>query len=224
MIFAIWKPVGLTSHDVVDRVRRVTGESRVGHGGTLDPLAEGVLIVGVGREATKQLGAFQKGHDKTYEAVFRLGASSATDDGEGPIVPREGVEPPSEEAVRLALRAFEGEISQRPPQYSAVKLEGIPAHRRSRRGEQVALTDRRVVIRQVTLAGYRWPDVAVSIVCGSGVYIRSLARDLGEALGTGGYVISLKRTLVGAFSGQETVELESLPQWWNDHRPATPSS
>ncbi len=210
MIMAVNKPVGMTSHDVVERVRRLTGEQRVGHGGTLDPLAEGVLVIGVGREGTKQLGVFQRGQEKEYTALIRLGASSATDDAEGPLTVHKGFTIPSEDRLKEALGVFEGKIEQVPPQYSAVKISGVPAHRRMRKGQMVNMKSRRVTIHQISLLQYDWPEVKVEVVCGSGVYIRALARDLGAALTTGGYLAGLCRTRVGRFTLQDATPLDRI--------------
>lgn len=203
------KPKGMTSHDVVDVVRKVTGERRVGHAGTLDPLASGVLVIGVGREATRQLAEIVQ-KDKEYQATIKLGATSTTDDAEGKIVEQSVNQPPRSEDVQAILSQFEGEILQQPPIYSSIKIRGLPAHRRVRRGEAVELEPRPVIIHEIELLNFTWPLVDLRILCGPGVYIRSLARDLGKKLGTGGYLEELTRTRVGQYRLKDSATLDEL--------------
>ncbi|MBI4193180.1 MAG: tRNA pseudouridine(55) synthase TruB [Candidatus Colwellbacteria bacterium] len=198
MIIAIYKPLGMTSHDVVKRVREATGERRVGHAGTLDPLAEGVLVVGVGREATRKLHEVVGG-EKEYVATIRLGATSVTDDEEGPKTERAGVAVPPRKEVASALRKFVGAIKQTPPRYSAVKVRGKPSYAYARSGKDIALKPRMVEVKDIKLVAYEYPLITLRVVTGPGVYIRSIARDLGETLGTGGYLAGLVRTRVGEF-------------------------
>jgi tRNA pseudouridine55 synthase len=189
------KPVGPTSHDMVALMRRLTGQRRIGHAGTLDPLASGVLPILVG--AATRLSEELTGGSKRYDAVIRLGQSSATDDAEGPLTPGDGP-PPSPEAVADALTRFVGRISQRPPRFSARKAGGVIAHRAARAGVPLELPARDVLIERLdllsTTAGDGWLDVRVDLRCGPGTYVRSLARDLGEALGSGGHLQGLRRT------------------------------
>jgi tRNA pseudouridine55 synthase len=201
-IFAVWKPKGPTSHDIVDKVRKISGERRVGHAGTLDPLAEGILVLGVGREATKKLQSIVKS-EKEYVAEVKLGEESSTDDEEGEKTAVKSAARPSEEAVRNALKNFVGEIEQTPPVYSAVKVRGKPAHRRVRRGEKVELEPRKVEIKSIELLEYKWPRLKIRAVTGPGVYIRALARDIGRHLGTGAYLSALERTRVGEFTKEK---------------------
>jgi tRNA pseudouridine55 synthase len=208
-IFAVYKEEGMTSHDVVDAVRRATGQKRVGHAGTLDPLATGVLVVGVGRPATKRLGSVA-GTEKEYVTRIRFGARSSTDDREGQKEPVEVLTPPSEAQVREALVAFEGMIEQRPPAFSAVKVGGRAAYKFARASKPVELAARKVEAKTVTLLSYEWPFVVMRLVTGPGFYVRSLARDLGEALGTGGYVEELERTRVGSFTKEDALPLSQL--------------
>ncbi len=196
---AVWKPVGMTSHDVVAIVRRATGVTRVGHAGTLDPMACGVLVVGIGRDATKGLEVIIQG-DKEYVAEIRLGATSVTGDREGPIMEREVALVPSEESVRGAVGTFVGSIMQEPPIYSALKIAGKPAYAYARAGHSVVMRPRPVVIHEIEVISYTWPILTLRVVTGPGVYIRSLARDIGEVLGTGGYLAALERTRVGSFT------------------------
>ncbi|TAL50583.1 tRNA pseudouridine(55) synthase TruB [Patescibacteria group bacterium] len=204
------KPAGITSHDVVDRVRRLTGERRVGHAGTLDPFATGLLIVGVGRFATREMEKLV-GLDKEYEAVFVLGASSTTDDTEGTITEASVVWSPD------AINQFIGEIEQVPPTYSAIKVGGKKMYEAAREGKPIEGKARRVKVYSFELRNHPQPllkkeggRIAVTIRCSSGTYIRSLARDLGRALGGGGYVEELRRTQIGPFSVTQASTLESL--------------
>lgn len=208
-IFAVNKPIGVTSHDIVNMVRRKTGVTRVGHGGTLDPLAEGVLVIAVGRENTKLLDEYVKG-EKEYVAEIYLGETSTTDDREGDkkVVNKE-IKPNFEE-VKKELKHFEGTISQIPPLYSSIKLQGKPAHRRMRKGENITLKAREVFVKEVEVLDYEYPVIKLRIATGSGVYIRSIARDLGEKLGTGGYLLSLIRTRVNTFKLENALEITSL--------------
>ncbi len=208
------KPAGLTSHDVVDRVRHLTGEKRVGHAGTLDPFATGLLIVGVGRNATREM---QKlvGLDKTYEAVFVLGATSDTDDRTGVITPAPTKPLPlAKGELEGVLSQFIGEISQIPPTYSAIKIGGKKMYEEARKGKPMEAKARLVNIHtfEIRPLGPIGPTVKLEakITCSSGTYIRSLARDLGQALGGGGYVEQLRRTSIGPFSIQEAHTLPAL--------------
>lgn len=208
-IFAVYKPKGITSHDVVDIVRKKTGVKRVGHGGTLDPLAEGVLVVAVGRENTKKLEKFVKG-GKEYLAEIKLGENSATDDEEGEKTVINQEIKPNRTEIQTVLEQFIGKISQTPPLYSALKLQGQPAFRRVRKGQKIELKAREVEIKEIKLISYKYPVVKLKVICGPGVYIRSLARDLGEKLKTGGYLKSLIRTRVGEFTVQNAIKLEDF--------------
>lgn len=209
------KPDGMTSHDVVNRVRRLTGEKRVGHAGTLDPFATGLLIVGVGRVATRE---FPKlvGLGKEYEAIFTLGATSDTDDRTGKVIQSRfsGVRPDLD-ATKVAMKTLTGAIEQIPPSYSAIKVGGKKMYELARAGKEVERKPRPVTIYAFDLldAGSGDPaytKIPVRIRCSTGTYIRSLARDLGEALGTGGYVEELRRTAVGPFLIGESFPLNGL--------------
>ena len=189
------KPVGPTSHDMVGLLRRLTGTRRIGHAGTLDPLASGVLpiLVGPATRFSEEL----TGGPKRYEATVRLGATSATDDGEGPIQPSNRPVP-DESGMRIALDGFVGTFAQRPPTYSARKVAGRAAYRAARSGEVVALAPRTVTVHAIDVlsitSGDGWTDLTIDLRCGPGTYVRSIARDLGEALGCGGYLHALRRT------------------------------
>ncbi|MEN6577864.1 MAG: tRNA pseudouridine(55) synthase TruB [Phycisphaerales bacterium] len=208
-IFAVYKDEGKTSHDVVDAVRRATGEKRVGHAGTLDPCAKGVLVIGVGRAATKRLGAVT-GTDKEYVTRIRLGWRSTTDDREGKKEEVAVSAIPSEDRIRGALAGFEGTIDQRPPAFSAVKVGGRAAYKLARAKKQIDLSPRPVEAKVVELIRYEWPSVDVRLVTGSGFYVRSFARDLGETLGVGGYVEQLERTRVGEFTKERSISMADI--------------
>lgn len=206
-IFAVYKKEGMTSHDVVDAVRRATGVRRVGHAGTLDPCAKGVLVVGVGRAATKRLGSVA-GTEKEYRTRIKLGWRSTSDDREGDKETVDCSQIPSREQVQQAASRFQGRISQRPPRFSAVKIGGRPAYRFARARKEVPLSAREVETKEIEILNYSWPHLDVRLVTGPGFYVRSFARDLGEALGTGGYVEELERTRVGAYTKEDAVRLE----------------
>jgi len=198
-VLLVAKPAGPTSHDVVDVVRRVLGMSRVGHLGTLDPFAAGLLIVVVGR-ATR-LAPFAAGWHKTYEGVIRLGTTTTTDDPTGePVRVTDVWRAVDRTAVESAFGSFRGPIRQRPPAHSAVKLAGERAYRRARRGEVVVLAERPVEIVELTLTDFTAPDVRFRATVSGGTYLRSLARDVGEAVGCGAHLAALTRTTVGPCS------------------------
>lgn len=198
-IFAVYKPKGPTSHDIVDKVRKLTGEKTVGHAGTLDPLASGILVVGVGREATKRLHE-AVGAEKEYIADIIFGAESTTDDAEGEKTPIVSTAEPSEAQIKAALQNFKGEIMQLPPQYSALKVGGKTAYSLARKGKVAPLEPRKVLIKEIEILEYRWPHLKIRVITGPGVYIRALARDLGRTLKVGGYLSDLERTRVGEFT------------------------
>lgn len=207
-IVGVYKPVGPTSHDMIYKVRRVTGEKRVGHAGTLDPLAEGVLVVGIGREFTKRLSIEVK-KEKEYVTEIKLGETSTTDDGEGDKILKQVQDDniPSIETVQSILTHFTGTIWQTPPAYSAVKVNGKEAYKLARKGKEVSLEPRKREVREIEVIEYKWPLLKLRIVTGAGVYIRSLARDIGEELKVGGYMASLVRTRVGEFTVEKCVSV-----------------
>lgn len=209
------KPAGLTSHDVVARLRRLAGTRRVGHAGTLDPMATGVLVVGVER-ATKLLGHLALA-DKAYDATIRLGQTTVTDDAEGEVTGGTSTAQVSEQVVRSALAGFVGEIDQVPSSVSAIKVGGRRSYARVRAGEQVELAARRVTVTRVDVLGLRRPagellDVDITVECGTGTYVRALARDLGARLGVGGHLIALRRTRVGPYDLARARTLEELTE------------
>ncbi len=202
------KPLGLTSHDVVAQVRRVAGMRRVGHGGTLDPLAGGVLVVAVG-VATRLL-EYVGAQPKTYEAVVRLGQTSNTYDAEGELSPGEPAGELPRDRLAEALAQFRGPIEQVPPMYSAIKRDGQPLYALARQGIEVDRAPRPVTIYELELLDWSPPELRLRVRCSAGTYIRSLAHDLGQALGTGGYLAALRRCAVGQFVIDSAVPLENL--------------
>lgn len=209
------KPLGWTSHDVVSRMRRLAGTRKVGHAGTLDPAASGVLVLGV-EKATKLL-TYVTGADKTYETTIRLGAATVTDDAEGDIVrqaPPERLEALTEEQIRAAVGELTGEIQQVPSSVSAIKVNGERSYARVRKGEDVELAARPVTVREFTVHTVTRPedtaavDVTATVTCTSGTYIRALARDVGEALGVGGHLTALRRTRSGPFDQSTALPVE----------------
>ena len=206
------KAPGMTSHDVVARVRRLAGTRKVGHAGTLDPMATGVLLVGVNR-ATRLLGHLML-TEKAYDATVRLGVGTTTDDAEGERGDARSTELLTEDDVRSAAGRFVGSIEQVPSAVSAVKIDGQRAYKRVRAGEDVVIPARTVTVHELLVTGVRredpWLDVDVSVRCSSGTYIRAIARDIGEALGVGGHLTALRRTAVGPFGLDDARTLEQL--------------
>jgi tRNA pseudouridine55 synthase len=195
------KPAGWTSHDVVGRMRRLAGTKKVGHAGTLDPMATGVLVLGVNR-ATRLLGYLTHA-DKEYVATIRLGQSTVTDDAEGEVTSSTSAAHLDEAAVRAVLPRYTGDIQQVPSSVSAIKVDGVRSYAKVRAGEEVALKARPVTVSAFDLDAFRSEsdvvDVDVRVVCSSGTYIRALARDIGDDLGVGGHLTMLRRTRVGGF-------------------------
>lgn len=203
------KPTGMTSHDVVNRVRRLTGEKRVGHAGTLDPFASGLLIVGIGRPATREMSKLV-GLDKTYDAVFMFGVSSDTDDKTGVITPSP-IDHIGEEELAAILKSYTGPIKQIPPDYSAIKIKGQKMYEAARKGNALEAEPRSVTVYRFFPKGPFFEDrLAVTIECSSGTYIRALARDIGADLGGGAYVEELRRTKIEPFDIEEAIELDKL--------------
>ena len=206
------KPAGVTSHDVVSRVRRLAGTRKVGHAGTLDPMATGVLVLGVNR-ATRLLGHLTL-TAKGYDATIRLGASTTTDDAEGEVVSNAPTGDLDEARIRPALAAMVGDIEQVPTAVSAIKVEGRRAYQRVRAGEDVELAARPVTIHALDVHEVRrvgeLVEVDISVRCSSGTYVRAIARDVGAELGVGGHLGSLRRTSVGPFALDDARTLEQL--------------
>jgi tRNA pseudouridine55 synthase len=202
------KPGGMTSREALDRALAwFPRGTKAGHTGTLDPLATGVLVLCLG--SATRLTEYVQDMGKTYHAGVRLGACSDTDDADGTVVPVDGAAPPDRAALDVALRTFHGEISQVPPAYSAAKVAGRRAYDLARRGRDVALEARRVRIDGIDVLAYDYPRLEIEVRCGKGTYIRSLARDLGESLGCGGYVETLRRTRVGPFRVNDALPLDA---------------
>jgi tRNA pseudouridine55 synthase len=191
------KPSGPTSHDVVDEARRTLGIRRVGHAGTLDPLADGLLVVLVGR-ATR-LAEYLTGYDKAYVARIRLGVTTDTDDRTGAVVEEKAVAGFPVEEIESVLARFEGVIRQRVPVYSAVKVDGERLYKRARRGADVDAPVREVEVYSISAVEYEPPEMTFEVECSSGTYVRALARDIGDALGCGAHVVALTRTRVGPY-------------------------
>ena len=214
-LIVVDKPGGMTSHDVVARIRRLARTRRVGHGGTLDPMATGVLVIGVGR-ATRLL-TYVIGAGKSYAATIRLGQATVTDDAEGEVVATTPAGAVTDDGVRAALAALTGEIDQVPSAVSAIKINGQRAYKRVRDGETVELPARRVTVSRLDVRDIRRDapdvvDVDVDVTCSSGTYIRALARDAGAALGVGGHLTALRRTAVGGFTLAEAATLDQLEE------------
>jgi len=208
------KPAGITSHDVVARVRRLAGTRKVGHAGTLDPMATGVLVVGVER-ATRLLGHLML-TEKAYDATARLGVATMTDDLDGEVTATVSAARLDEAAVRAAFAEQVGELSQVPTAVSAVKVGGVRAYERVRAGEQVALEPRHVTVHELTVTDVRrvgeHVDVDLSLRCSSGTYVRAIARDVGAALGVGGHLTALRRTAVGPYGLDQAQTLDELAE------------
>ncbi len=208
-ILLIDKPSGMTSFGVVARVRRVLSEKagkkvKVGHTGTLDPFATGLMIIVVGKEC-KNADKYSK-LDKVYEATIRLGQASTTGDPEGEIVEVSTLVPELDD-IKKALVAFTGEITQTPPIYSAIKINGERAYKRARKGEKIEMPSRKVNIYSLDLVSYDYPELKIRAHVGSGTYIRTLAVDIGQSLGTGAYCTELRRTRISDWSVEESTKV-----------------
>ena len=208
-VFAVYKPKGISSNALLEEIRRITGKKKVGHAGTLDPLASGVLVVGIGREATKKLGEEVK-KEKEYIAKIRLGVESATDDEEGIKTEHAIQKIPQKNDIENAVKKFIDKITQVPPAYSAIKIKGKEAYKLARKGIEVKLEPRTVEIKEIEILDYEWPYLSIRVVTGSGVYIRSLARDIGDELGVGGYIAELERTRVGDFTKKNSLTIDDF--------------
>ncbi|MCB0946573.1 MAG: tRNA pseudouridine(55) synthase TruB [Mycobacterium sp.] len=213
-IVVVDKPAGMTSHDVVGRCRRLFGTRKVGHAGTLDPMATGVLVIGIER-ATKILGLLTA-TSKSYAATIRLGRSTTTDDAEGEVLQNVSAAHITDDQIHAGVAALRGEIAQRPSSVSAVKIGGKRAYQLAREGQDVQLAERQVCIDRFDVLDIRreggFVDVDVEVDCSSGTYIRALARDLGDALGVGGHLTALRRTRVGGYGLDHARTLEDLAE------------
>jgi tRNA pseudouridine55 synthase len=211
-VLLVDKPGGMTSHDVVARARRALGTRKIGHAGTLDPMATGLLILGV--EAATRLLTFIVGLDKTYEATIRLGATTDTDDADGTIERTTDAEAVGADAIRATIAGLTGNISQVPSRVSAIKVGGRRAYDLARAGEQVELAARAVIVSRFDVLSERraggFVDLDVVVDCSSGTYIRALARDLGSSLGVGGHLTALRRTRIGPFGVADAASIDEL--------------
>jgi tRNA pseudouridine55 synthase len=207
--FAVYKPKGPTSHDIIDQLRLITKERKIGHAGTLDPLAQGVLVVAIGSEFTRKIDSYVK-KDKEYLAVLELGKESVTDDEEGEKKTIKVIEKPSVDEVKKVLLEFKGKIKQIPPLYSAIKVSGKRAYSLARQNKKFSLKAREVEIKEIELIEYKYPKLVLRIETGPGTYIRSLARDIGKKLYTGAYLKNLERTRVGEFSLKDSLTINNF--------------
>src|SRR5512135_528635 len=209
-VLVVDKPVGMTSHDVVQAIRTGTGLRRAGHTGTLDPRASGVLVILVGPAV--RLSEFVSASDKRYQAIIRLGGSTDTFDAEGKVTPSKEPVNVTEAQFEEALQSFVGEIEQTPPPYSAVKVQGRKAYEMARQGEEVDLAPRKITVHHLEILEWAPPEVVIDVHCSSGTYVRSLANDLGTALGCGAYLVGLRRTKSGRFSLRDATPLRKLQE------------
>ncbi|HEX6303643.1 MAG TPA: tRNA pseudouridine(55) synthase TruB [Anaerolineales bacterium] len=210
-VLVVDKPVGMTSHDVVQVIRRGTGIRRAGHTGTLDPRASGVLVVLIGPAV--RLSEYVSASDKRYQATIQLGSSTDTYDSEGTITGNTtSVDGITEEQFLEILESFEGDIQQVPPPYSAVKVKGKKAYEMARKGEEVELEARDIKVYTLDLLEWAPPEVVIDVYCSSGTYVRSLANDLGKELGVGAHLIGLRRTRSGRFTLRDAVPLRRLKE------------
>jgi len=209
------KPAGMTSHDVVAQIRRAARQKRVGHAGTLDPAATGVLVVALGN-ATRLIEYVQDATSKRYLATVCLGTTTATDDAEGGVVATAAVPPLDRAAIEQALEPFRGAITQVPPMYSALHHQGRRLHELAREGIVVERAARPVMIERLVLLDWAAPLLMLDIMCSKGTYIRSLARDLGAVLGCGAHLHALRRTAVGAFLIENALPLDRVKGWHGD--------
>ncbi len=206
-VLVVDKPVGLTSHEVVQIIRRGTNIRRAGHTGTLDPRASGVLVILLGPAV--RLSEYVSASDKRYQAVLQLGTTTDTYDADGRVLTTNPVEI-SEQQFETALQSFIGEIEQVPPPYSAVKIKGRKAYEMAREGEEVDLQPRRITVYSLELLEWAPPEAVIDVYCSSGTYIRSLANDLGKMLGCGAHLVGLRRTKSGRFTLRDAVPLRKL--------------
>jgi tRNA pseudouridine55 synthase len=212
-VLVVDKPIGLTSHDVVQIIRRGTGIRRAGHTGTLDPRASGVLVVLIGPAV--RLSEYVSASDKRYQATIRLGTSTDTFDSEGRITSSASPDSITEQRFEDALTQFIGEIQQVPPPYSAIKVQGRKAYEMAREGEEVELAPRTIHVYSLELLEWAPPEAVIDVFCSSGTYVRSLANDLGAALGCGAYLVGLRRTKSGRFTLRDAVPLRRLQESFN---------
>lgn len=208
-IAVFYKEKGQTSYDVIRGLKKRLSGTKIGHGGTLDPLAKGVLIIGIGKNGTKQLTEFLKGKEKEYIASIILGANSNTYDIEGEIFPITK-QFPAKKTILTALKQFQGEFLQTPPSFSAVKIAGEPAYKLARKGKKLNLKPKKVSVSEIELLNYALPEIKIRLTVQSGFYVRSFANDLGKILKTGAYLKELTRTRIGNFKIEEAITTKDL--------------
>jgi tRNA pseudouridine55 synthase len=209
-VLVLDKPIGLTSHDVVQVIRRGTGIRRAGHTGTLDPRASGVLVILIGPAV--RLSEYVSASDKRYQATIRMGSSTDTYDSEGTVTSSASVDDITEDHFNEVLQRFVGEIEQVPPPYSAVKVQGRKAYDMAREGEEFELIPRIINVYSLEILEWAPPEVVIDVYCSSGTYVRSLANDLGKELGTGAHLVGLRRTKSGRFTLRDAVPLRRLQE------------
>ncbi len=219
MFLVVDKLKGISSHAVVESIRKITGVKKVGHGGTLDPNATGLLIIAVSREYTKRLHTVLMGLDKTYIATVELGKNTDTFDIEGKVTQTFLVtNPPKRAKITQVLKSFIGPGTQNPPVYSALKVKGRKAYDLARSGKKVELQPRNVNIKTIDMVSYSYPKLVFTTTVSSGTYIRSLAFDIGQKLATGGYLTDLRRTAIGSIDIKEAVKVADLTSSnWQDY-------
>jgi tRNA pseudouridine55 synthase len=216
MFLLINKPAGPTSHDIINQLRRITGLKKIGHAGTLDPFASGLLIIAVGREATREINQFVK-LDKEYVATIKLGAVSDTYDKTGKITPIPPSSFPIPNAITTAVKSFLGPQLQTPPMYSAQKIGGQKLYQLARQGKEINRGANSIEIYNLEILSYNFPLLKIKVACSSGTYIRSLAHDLGKKLGGGGYLEELVRTKIGPYKLEDAISLKQLtPGNWQN--------
>jgi len=209
MILAVYKPKGPSSNRVLTEIKKITGIKKIGHAGTLDPLAEGILVIGLGRESTKKLNVEVK-KEKEYIAEIKLGVESETDDEEGEKIIHQVNKEPDIRIIKKIIKKYIGEIEQIPPFYSAIKINGQEAYKRIRRGEKIIMKPRKIIIKDIKILKYKWPILKIKVVTGPGAYIRSLARDIGNQLKVSGYLFSLIRTRVGEYKIDRAIKINEI--------------
>ncbi|MGB9609160.1 MAG: tRNA pseudouridine(55) synthase TruB [Minisyncoccia bacterium] len=205
-IYAFYKPKGISSYDLIRKIKKITPKNKIGHSGTLDPLASGVLVVAIGRQFTKRLSLINK-ESKEYIAQIYLGVKSSTDDEAGEKTKVKIKIQPDLKTIKNCLKNFIGEIYQTPPLFSAVKIKGKPAYWYARQKLKINLKPKKVIIYDIKILKYNWPILKIKVNCSSGTYIRSLARDIGQTLGCGAYLKDLIRTKVDGFTLKDCIKL-----------------
>lgn len=207
-IYNIYKPSGPTSHDIIDKMREITKIDKIGHGGTLDPLAEGVLVVAVSREYTKKISKY-KNAEKEYKVRMRLGVVSETIDLGSELKEKSDKEPNKKEVLSV-MKKFEGDLNQVPPVYSAAKYKGVPSYKLARKGKKPNLPPRKIRVHEIKLLSYKYPFLEMWMKTDPGTYVRSIARDIGKTLNTGAVVTKLIRERVGDFKIENSLTIEEF--------------